>query len=84
MIVKICQINFRIQFQALIRSPAAGLKRPEAKEMDLEIEEESAEQMDDDTSLNLGALTQSKNKVKRAKVIQEIEPDQDMMIAEEN
>ena len=83
MIVKICQINFRIQFQALIRSPAAGLKRP-AKEMDLEIEEESAEQMDDDTSLNLGALTQSKNKVKRAKVIQEIEPDQDMMIAEEN
>ena len=52
--------------------------------MDLEIEEESTEHMEEDTTLNLGALTRSKNKVKRAKVIQEIEPDQDMMIAEEN
>ena len=41
---------------------------------------------ENDTSLNLGALTRAKKikKAKRAKVVQEIEPDQEMMAAEEN
>lgn len=73
---------------ALIRSPAAGLKRT-AKQM--EMEEDEAEEMeasistmDDDTSLNLKSLTKAKKKSKKAKVVQEVESDQEMLAAEEN
>jgi|FrelakmetLWP11LW_1041352.scaffolds.fasta_scaffold292514_1 large subunit ribosomal protein L24e len=75
---------------ALIRSPAVGMKRA-AREMEVEDEEEQTvvEEMEAstsgmDTSLNLGALTRSKKKLKRAKVVQEVEPDQEMLAAEEN
>jgi len=73
---------------ALIRSPAAGLKRT-AKQMEMdedEIEEmqASTSTMNDDTTLNLKSLTKSKKKSKRAKVVQEVESDHEMLAAEEN
>lgn len=80
---------------ALIRSPAAGLKRP-AKDMDVEededIEDEEAndtsyntnntEGIELDTSINLkakGGKTKSATKAKKkAKIIEEVESDQEM------
>lgn len=60
---------------ALIRSPAAGLKRP-VKEVEVEQEEEEdmIEQLD--TSLNAKSLAMSKKKV--AKIVTEVESDQEM------
>ena len=73
---------------ALIRSPAAGLKRT-ANQMDMDEEdieemEASTSNVDNDTSLNLKALTKSKKKAKKAKVVQEVESDHEMVAAEEN
>jgi hypothetical protein len=81
---------------ALIRSPAVGMKRA-AREMEVDEDDQMTNVDEDDqttildgeendTSLNLGALTRAKKikKAKRAKVVQEIEPDQEMIAAEEN
>jgi len=73
---------------ALIRSPAAGLKRT-AKQMEMEEDEieemqASTSTMNEDTTLNLKSLTKSKKKSKRAKVVQEVESDHEMLAAEEN
>jgi hypothetical protein len=73
---------------ALIRSPAAGLKRA-AKEMEVDnedMEEVEHEQMDEveETTLNLNkSLSKTKKRSKKAKVVLEQEPDESMAMAEE-
>ena len=70
---------------ALIRSPAAGMKRS-AKEMDVddEVEDEEVEEMEDETTLNLKSVTKTKKKSKKAKVVMLEEPDEAMAaVAEE-
>jgi len=73
---------------ALIRSPAAGLKRA-AKEMEVDnedMEEVEHEQMDEveETTLNLNkSLSKTKKRLKKAKVVLEQEPDESMAMAEE-
>ena len=54
-----------------------------AEDLDENITEEASDTLD--TSMNLGSLTTSKKKAtKRAKVVQEVELDQEMLVAEEN
>jgi len=72
---------------ALIRSPAAGMKRT-AKEMDIDEEDEDeaeveVEQMEDETTLNLKSVSKTKKKSKKAKVVMLEEPDEAMAVAEE-
>ncbi len=73
---------------ALIRSPAAGLKRA-AKEMEVDnedMEEVEHEQMDEveETTLNLNkSLSKTKKRLKKAKVVLEHEPDESMAMVEE-
>ena len=74
---------------ALIRSPAAGLKRP-AKDMEVEEEdvpedeelEDTKESIELDTSINLktkgGKLKSSMKAKKKVKIIEEDESDQEM------
>ncbi len=53
------------------------------EDLDENITEEASDTLD--TSMNLGSLTTSKTKAtKRAKVVQEVELDQEMLVAEEN
>ena len=63
---------------ALIKSPAAGLKRP-SKEM--EMDEDMIEEDDHDTSLNvkdLKAKTKRSTRQKVAKIVTEVEADEEM------
>ena len=77
---------------ALIRSPAAGLKRP-AKDMEIEDDEDieegdttsdinTKESIELDTSINLktkgGKVKSSMKTKKKAKIIEEFESDQEM------
>ena len=75
---------------ALIRSPAVGMKRA-AREMEVEDEEDHTSVVDEMEASTSGAIdttinvtTRSMKKLKRAKVVQEVEPDQEMLAAEEN